>query len=115
MPDMSKTMELYFNRIQEQVDKCYSIAERARQKGLDPELGVESPQAIDLAGRVEKFMKRYSDFQKKKEAKRKASKGAVKKEEGPSKEEQAETKNTQAATGKDESQSKEEAPQTESK
>ncbi|MFX1451076.1 MAG: DNA polymerase II large subunit [Promethearchaeota archaeon] len=53
---MSKTMELYFNQIQEQVDECYSIAERARQKGLDPELEVESPQAIDLAGRVEKLV-----------------------------------------------------------
>ncbi|MFW9988061.1 MAG: DNA-directed DNA polymerase II large subunit [Candidatus Odinarchaeota archaeon] len=53
---MSKTMELYFNRIQKQVDKCYLIAERARQKGLDPELEVESPQAKDLAGRVEKLV-----------------------------------------------------------
>ncbi len=49
-------MELYFNQIQKQVDKCYSIAERARQKGLDPELEVESPQAKDLAGRVEKLV-----------------------------------------------------------
>jgi len=56
MPDMSRTMELYFNQIQEQVDKCYSIAEQARQKGLDPELEVESPQAKDLAGRVEKLV-----------------------------------------------------------
>ncbi|MFX1372707.1 MAG: DNA polymerase II large subunit [Promethearchaeota archaeon] len=49
-------MELYFNQIQKQVDECYSIAERARQKGLDPELEVESPQAKDLAGRVEKLV-----------------------------------------------------------
>ncbi|GAH59606.1 unnamed protein product, partial [marine sediment metagenome] len=51
MSNMSRTMELYFNQIQEQVDRCYSIAEHARQKGLDPELIVESPQAKDLAGR----------------------------------------------------------------
>ncbi|MFX1297457.1 MAG: DNA polymerase II large subunit [Promethearchaeota archaeon] len=56
MLDMSRRMELYFHQIQEQVDKCYSIAEQARQKGLDPELEVESPQAKDLAGRVEKLV-----------------------------------------------------------
>ncbi|MFX0001509.1 MAG: DNA polymerase II large subunit [Candidatus Hodarchaeota archaeon] len=56
MPDISKGMELYFNRIQKQVDKCYSVAEQARQKGLDPEVEVESPQAKDLAGRVEKLV-----------------------------------------------------------
>ncbi|MFX1568705.1 MAG: DNA polymerase II large subunit [Promethearchaeota archaeon] len=56
MVDMSKAMELYFNHIQKQVDECYSIAEQARQKGLDPELEVESPQAKDLAGRVEKLI-----------------------------------------------------------
>ncbi len=56
MVDISKAMELYFNQIQKQVDECYSIAEKARQKGLDPELEVESPQAKDLAGRVEKLI-----------------------------------------------------------
>jgi len=56
MADMSRAMELYFNQIQEQVDRCYSIAEEARQKGLDPEVEVESPQAKDLAGRVEKLV-----------------------------------------------------------
>jgi len=49
-------MESYFNTIQKQVDECYSIAEQARQKGLDPELEVESPQAKDLAARVEKLV-----------------------------------------------------------
>ncbi|MFX1589239.1 MAG: DNA polymerase II large subunit, partial [Promethearchaeota archaeon] len=56
MPDISKAMEIYFNQIQKQVDQCYSIGEQARQKGLDPELDVESPQAKDLAGRVEKLV-----------------------------------------------------------
>ncbi|MFX1386207.1 MAG: DNA polymerase II large subunit [Promethearchaeota archaeon] len=56
MSDMSKTMESYFNLIQKQVDECYSIAEQARQKGFDPEVEVESPQAKDLAGRVEKLI-----------------------------------------------------------
>ncbi len=56
MSDISKVMQLYFNNIQKQVDQCYTIAEQARQKGLDPELYVESPQAKDLAGRVEKLV-----------------------------------------------------------
>ena len=56
MSDMSKEMEKYFSDIQTQVDQCYSIAEKARQKGRDPELFVESPQAKDLAGRVEKLV-----------------------------------------------------------
>ncbi len=53
---MSKEMEEYFSQIQNDVDKCYEIADNARQKGLDPELFVESPQAKDLAGRVEKLV-----------------------------------------------------------
>jgi len=56
MIEMSKKMEEYFNVIQKKVNQCYSVAEKARQKGLDPELFVESPQAKDLAGRVEKLV-----------------------------------------------------------
>ncbi|MFX1325946.1 MAG: DNA polymerase II large subunit, partial [Promethearchaeota archaeon] len=56
MVEMSKEMENYFNTIQNQVDHCYSIAEEARNKGLDPEKYVECPQAKDLAGRVEKLV-----------------------------------------------------------
>jgi len=56
MVEMSKEMEAYFSQIQNDVDKCYKIADNARQKGLDPELFVESPQAKDLAGRVEKLV-----------------------------------------------------------
>ena len=50
---MSKEMEEYFASIQRKVNECYDIAEEAREKGLDPSLTVESPQAKDLAGRVE--------------------------------------------------------------
>ena len=53
---MNKEIDIYFKTIQQEVDRCYSIAEEARQKGLDPELYVESPQAKDLAGRVEKLV-----------------------------------------------------------
>ncbi|MHA1507100.1 MAG: DNA polymerase II large subunit [Promethearchaeota archaeon] len=56
MVEMSKKMENYFSLMQKDVDKCYEIAEKARQKGLDPETFVESPQAKDLAGRVEKLV-----------------------------------------------------------
>ncbi len=56
MSDLSKNMEEYFRVIQQKVDHCYEIAEEARQKGLDPETYVESPQAKDLAGRVEKLV-----------------------------------------------------------
>lgn len=56
MVEVSSGMKRYFEGIQNQVNQCYDIAERARQKGLDPELEVESPQARDLAGRVEKLV-----------------------------------------------------------
>jgi len=56
MVEMSKKMEDYFSLLQKDVDICYEIAEKARQKGLDPETFVESPQAKDLAGRVEKLI-----------------------------------------------------------
>ncbi|MFX0076553.1 MAG: hypothetical protein ACFE96_14010, partial [Candidatus Hermodarchaeota archaeon] len=53
---MSKETEEYFSNLQKNVDECYKIAEKARKKGLDPEIFVESPQAKDLAGRVEKLV-----------------------------------------------------------
>lgn len=53
---MNKEIEDYFVSIQNQVDHCYSIAEKARSKGFDPEKYVECPQAKDLAGRVEKLV-----------------------------------------------------------
>ncbi len=56
MVKMSKEMEDYFSNIQRGVNRCYDIAEEARKKGYDPELYVETPQAKDLAGRVEKLV-----------------------------------------------------------
>jgi DNA polymerase II large subunit len=56
MKEMSDETTDYFSVIQKSVDNCYEIADKARQKGLDPELFVESPQAKDLAGRVEKLV-----------------------------------------------------------
>jgi DNA polymerase II large subunit len=56
MKEMSDETRDYFSTIQKSVDNCYKIADEARKKGLDPELFVESPQAKDLAGRVEKLV-----------------------------------------------------------
>ena len=56
MVKTSKEMEEYFTTIQSQVDQCYNLAEEARNKGFDPEIYVECPQAKDLAGRVEKLV-----------------------------------------------------------
>ncbi|MBD3197464.1 MAG: DNA polymerase II large subunit [Candidatus Lokiarchaeota archaeon] len=56
MVEMSDEMSNYINDIQRKVDECYDIARLARQKGFDPEFYVESPQAKDLAGRVEKLV-----------------------------------------------------------
>lgn len=56
MKKLSEEMIQYFTEIQENVDKCYAVAEKARKKGIDPEIFVESPQAKDLAGRVEKLV-----------------------------------------------------------
>jgi DNA polymerase II large subunit len=53
---ISSDMHEYFNKLQEDIDKCYSIANKARNKGLDPEFEVEIPQALDLAARVEQLV-----------------------------------------------------------
>jgi len=52
----SKAMEDYFNMLAEETDRCYSIARKARARGLDPETYVEIPRADDLASRVEKLL-----------------------------------------------------------
>ncbi|RLF25674.1 MAG: DNA polymerase II large subunit, partial [Thermoplasmata archaeon] len=53
---LSEEMKRYFKVLQSEVDRCYSIAEQAREKGLDPETKVEIPQARDLAARVEELV-----------------------------------------------------------
>ena len=52
----SSNMHAYFNGLQKDIDICYSIANKARKKGLDPEQKVEIPQALDIASRVEKLV-----------------------------------------------------------
>ena len=52
----SLDMHNYFISLQKEIDRCYSIAKTARNKGKDPELKVEIPQALDLAARVEELV-----------------------------------------------------------
>ncbi|HLM92011.1 MAG TPA: DNA polymerase II large subunit [Thermoplasmata archaeon] len=49
-------MEDYFRAIESEVDRAYSVAERARQVGFDPETHPEIPRAQDMAMRVEKLL-----------------------------------------------------------
>ena len=49
----SKEMNAYFRQLQDEADRCYEVARKARARGMDPELDVEIRQAEDLASRVE--------------------------------------------------------------
>jgi len=53
---VSSDMHEYFDKLQKEIDVCYSIANKARKKGFDPEFKVEIPQALDLAARVEQLV-----------------------------------------------------------
>ena len=52
----SPEMQDYFEELAKKNEECYNVAEKARSKGLDPQLSVEIPQAEDLASRVEKLL-----------------------------------------------------------
>ena len=53
---VSSDMHEYFVSVQNDIDNCYNVANKARKKGFDPELKVEIPQALDLASRVEQLV-----------------------------------------------------------
>ena len=53
---VSEEMHNYFVNLQNKVDSCYILANKARKVGLDPEFEVEIPQALDIASRVEKLV-----------------------------------------------------------
>ena len=53
----SEQMKCYFDALESEANRCYEVAEMAREKGCDPELEVEIPRADDLASRVEKLLK----------------------------------------------------------
>ena len=52
----SSGIQDYFEDLNRKNDICYSIARKARGKGLDPQPKIEIPQAEDLASRVEKLL-----------------------------------------------------------
>ncbi len=52
----SDEMKAYFEQLQKEIDRAYEIAKMARASGLDPSMGVEVPQATDMAGRVESLV-----------------------------------------------------------
>ncbi|MBK5112641.1 MAG: DNA polymerase II large subunit [Candidatus Heimdallarchaeota archaeon] len=52
----SDEMKAYFQRLEDEVIVLYNVAEQAREKGLDPELGPEIHLAKDVAGKVEGLM-----------------------------------------------------------
>ena len=53
MQQISRTMESYFSRLDRDVAKCYEIANKAREKGIDPEESVDIPLTKNMAERVE--------------------------------------------------------------
>ena len=55
-PKMSKEYRDYISSIEEELAAIYQTAEKARAKGLDPELKPETQIAEDLAGLVEGFI-----------------------------------------------------------
>ncbi len=52
-------MESYFSALSDEANRCSTIAEVARSRGLDPETFVEIPFAEDMASRVEKLLADY--------------------------------------------------------
>ncbi len=56
---MSEEMKAYFEGLEREAERCYTIAERARKSGGDPEDHVEIPRAEDLASRVEKLLAKW--------------------------------------------------------
>ncbi len=51
----SEEMGDYFRKLEEEADRCYSIAEEARSLGYDPKKEVEIPRAEDLALRAQEL------------------------------------------------------------
>lgn len=49
-------MESYFRSVEAEVDRAYTVAEKARHVGFDPEIVPEIPRAQDMAMRVEKLL-----------------------------------------------------------
>src|SRR6056297_3885445 len=54
--DMRAEDERYFERLESQLDDAFDVAERAKERGGDPEPEVEIPTARDMADRVENIL-----------------------------------------------------------
>ncbi|MBD3230730.1 MAG: DNA polymerase II large subunit, partial [Candidatus Lokiarchaeota archaeon] len=54
--DTPKEIKKYFKALTEECKICYAIAEKAREKGYDPEDRIEIPPAEDVASRVEELI-----------------------------------------------------------
>jgi DNA polymerase II large subunit len=53
---MREEDERYFKRLESQLDEAFDVAERAKERGGDPEPEVEIPVARDMADRVENIL-----------------------------------------------------------
>lgn len=53
---MTESIDEYFDSLNEEFDRAYQIAKRARARGMDPKDEPEIPPAEDLAARVEKLV-----------------------------------------------------------
>ncbi|AGB39697.1 DNA polymerase II large subunit [Natronococcus occultus] len=53
---MREEDERYFRRLESQLDTAFDVAERAKERGADPEPEVEIPVAKDMADRVENIL-----------------------------------------------------------
>ncbi|MHA1958750.1 MAG: DNA polymerase II large subunit [Candidatus Thorarchaeota archaeon] len=53
LPEHSIHYAIYFEEINEEIQRIYALAEQARLTGIDPTTRVEIPPAHDVAGRVE--------------------------------------------------------------
>jgi len=69
--NLSVNIQTYFNDLNKQLKKIYSLASKARKKGLDPVPDVEIPIAKDIADRVEGLIgpegvgKKIRDYERK--------------------------------------------------
>ena len=53
---MREADEQYFERLEDELDEAFDVAQRARQRGGDPKPEVEIPTARDMADRVENIL-----------------------------------------------------------
>jgi DNA polymerase II large subunit len=53
MSDCSEQMKMYFSSLNEKINECYNLANKARSRGYDPEKNVSVALAKDMSERVE--------------------------------------------------------------